>query len=85
MAEVVKNDKGFKVIHCSITEIVDLGGLGICDYCNNASYHGFYIAVLNAWYCPKCYERWHKEAVYYPEDKPIEDKNFKVYSKLLGL
>lgn len=85
MAEVVKNDKGFKVIHCSNTEIVKLGGLGICDSCGEPDSHGYYIAVLNRWYCPKCYERWHKGAVYYPEDKPIEEKNFKVYSKLLAL
>lgn len=85
MAEVVKNDKGFKVIHCSNTEIVKLGGLGICDSCGEPDTHGYYIAVLNRWYCPKCYEDWYKHAINYPEDRHIEDKNFKVYSKLLAL
>lgn len=59
-----------------LQEINHIGGLGICDWCNSASSVGFYIAVLNQWYCPKCYQSWCQRATYYPEDAEIENRNF---------
>ena len=35
------------------------------------------------WYCKKCYERWYKTAVNYPEDKAVEDRNFNFYKNVL--
>lgn len=55
MAEIVKNKKGFKVMKMNLSEINYIGGFGICDWCGNTSTEGYYIAVLNQWYCPKCY------------------------------
>ena len=61
------------------------GSPGICDYCGKPSENGYYIAVLNQWFCPKCYEEWKKDARYYPEDRPVEERNYQYYSKLLGV
>lgn len=83
MAEIVKNDKGFKVLKMSLEEVNSIGGLGICDFCNAASHEGYYIAVLNMWYCPKCYKEWISRAKYYPEDASIENKNFEYMKEML--
>jgi len=37
MAKVIENEKGFKVIELSLSEVNKaFGGLGICDDCNKA-------------------------------------------------
>lgn len=76
MAEIVKNKKGFKVLKMDLVEINQIGGFGICDFCNSASTTGYYIAVLNQWYCPKCYQEWYNRATYYQEDAAVENRNF---------
>ena len=60
MARIVENPKGFKVIELSRLEIVHniWGSMGICDCCNETAPTGYYIAVLNQWFCPKCYAEW---------------------------
>ena len=81
--KVVENSKGFRVIEMSMVEVNGLlGGLGICDSCNNASFTGYYIAVLNSWFCPQCYEDWLKRAKRYEEDIPIEERNFERVKRL---
>ena len=85
MAEVVETEKGFKVIHTSRTECLKWGGIGICDHCNESPQHGYYVAVLNFWLCPDCYDRWIKNAKRYPEDNAVENMNFRYYKSLLGL
>ena len=85
MAEIVKETQ-FKVIKLTVKELQEVEGgyaLGICDWCGEASFDGYYIAVLNRYYCPKCYEEWLKRAKYYPEDKPREDKNFNCWKTAL--
>lgn len=81
---VKENDKGFKVIEMSMVEVNELlGGYGICDFCNKASFTGYYIAVLNSWYCPECYEDFLKKAKRYDEDIPIEERNFERVKRLM--
>ena len=57
MANIKDNKKGFKVIQISRKELVEelgqYGAIGICDYCNETASTGYYIAVLNQWFCPK--------------------------------
>lgn len=82
--KTVKNEKGFKVIGMSLLEVSEIfGGLGICDSCNDCSRDGYYIAVLNSWYCPECYEQWIKRAKRYKEDIPIEERNYEKLKKLM--
>ncbi len=83
MAELVQNKKGFKVLKMILDEVNHVGGLGICDYCNTASTEGYYIAVLNMWYCPKCYNEWYLRAKYYKEDADVENRNFNRMKEML--
>lgn len=46
---------------------------------------GYYVAVLNCWFCPKCYNEWYGCATHYPEDIKIENKNFEYYKNLFDL
>ena len=89
MAYIVNNPKGFKVIQINRAELLgklsQLGSVGICDFCNNTSTKGYYIAVLNSWYCEKCYKNWLIRAKHYVDDFDIEDKNFEYFKKIFGL
>jgi hypothetical protein len=85
MAQRVECGK-FLVIKVSAAELCRAAcSMGICDYCDKPHEDGYYIAVLNQWFCPKCYEEWKKDARYYPEDRPVEERNYLYYSKLLGV
>lgn len=86
MAKKIENEKGFLVIEASAREIyIAAGGIGICDRCNSPAEVGYYIAVLNCWYCPKCYAEWYQNAINYPEDRDVELRNYKFYSERLGV
>ena len=78
MAKIVSNAKGFKVIEIKAVELMEVvpQSVGICDYCGQASLDGYYIAVLNAYYCPTCYNSWCKRAEYFEEDRPYEENSF---------
>lgn len=86
MAKIVENEKNFKVIEVSGEECRDkIGGLGICDWCNEAFDKAYYVAVLNYCYCPKCYDNWLLRAVSYPEDKNFETRMFEAMKETLEL
>ena len=85
MAKIVEFDR-FKVIKASAKEMFEaVGSPGICYYCSERPEHGYYIAVLNKWFCPKCWKEFKKRAVWYPEDAQIEERNFKHYAFCLGI
>ncbi len=84
MKTAEENAKGFRVIKISRAEVNEiLGGYGICDFCNKARPTGYYIAVLNSWYCPECYNEWMKTAKRYDEDIPFEERNFQRVKRLM--
>lgn len=86
MAKKVDNPKDFLVIEVSTVELfAKAGGYGICDSCNATAENGYYVAVLNRWYCPACYESWVKRAKLYKEDVKFEKENFERYAKIFGL
>ena len=85
MAQIIENKKGFLVIRCSAVETMKFGGMGICDFCNESDLIGYYIAVLNCWYCQQCYEEWVKRAIRHEEDNVIEVRNFNYYRMILGV
>lgn len=80
-----RDKKGFIVIPLKAKDTTKIGGLGICDFCNNASLDGFLIPVLASWYCPKCKEEWEKRSIYYIEDKQYEEKKAISYLKYIIL
>ena len=85
MAKVVEFDR-FKVIKASAKEMFEaVGSPGVCDFCSERPATGYYIAVLNKWYCPKCWEEFKKRAKWYPEDAIVENQNFIYYCLALGI
>ncbi|MCY4781765.1 hypothetical protein ORI89_19115 [Sphingobacterium sp. UT-1RO-CII-1] len=85
MAKIIKNDKGFKVISCSMSETTKFCGMGICDCCSKAAFNGYIVCVLVRWYCEECYQEWNKEATYYPEDVNYELSMFNQFKKVLNI
>lgn len=90
MAKIIENEKGFKVIEISAEEMVKIGCGNICDHCGQPHFGtGYYVAVLNRWFCPSCYNEWYEDAYNYANDEynpdwRIERKNFKQCIELLG-
>ena len=81
MKEIV-TDKGFLVMEVSRQNLCSALGeytLGRCDMCFSAPENGYYIAVLNQWFCKDCYDKWLETAEYYPEDRKIEIRNYEFY------
>lgn len=80
----------FLLIECTAGELMNAVGSGlcICDWCGKSflpSEKGCYIAVLNQWYCQKCFEEWIERATWYPQDVDVERKNFEFYAPRLGV
>lgn len=80
MAKIKQNKKKFLIIEMTKTETLEVwgkfGDAGICDICNNIPEKGFYVAVLNDYLCPKCFDEWLKNAKRYKEDEYFEKMNF---------
>lgn len=86
MAEIFKNDKEFLILKTSAIEIIDYcDGYGICDSCNAIPKDGYYVAVLNYWICPTCFEEWIKTAKRYSEDIPYEKRHFDRICKFFSI
>lgn len=68
---------------CALSEY---GCVGICDSCGSSNCQdGFYIAVLNCWYCSDCFHKWYARAKCYASDEYVENKNFELYKAVLGI
>ena len=86
MAEIIANEKGFKVIKVSMVDCAHMGGMGICDWCNDGILSdGYFVAVLDSVMCRKCYEDWCSRAEYYEEDSDFEARNFNHMKKVLRI
>lgn len=89
MAKQITFDR-FLVIRCTAAEIMNAVGTSgcWCDDCGRLQYpssKGYYIAVLNMWFCEKCFLAWTSRAVWYAEDADVERKNFEFYAPRLGV
>jgi len=82
--EEIKSKQGWRIIPLTLSDIIKLGGYGICDSCNASSFKFMYIGVLNSAYCQKCYEEWETTAKYYPEDVRIESKNIEYVKEMIS-
>lgn len=89
MAQIVSEAAGFKVAEVSRTELMDklgpLGAVGVCDYCMSQPQIGYYVAVLDQWLCPKCYDEFIKNNSPNPRDTWFEDERFAWFKKLFQL
>ncbi len=81
----IKTDKGFLVLEVKNEELAKATGQDccVCDDCLEAVEVGYYVAVLNQWLCPKCYNSWIKRATRYTEDIPVEERNYQYYKNLI--
>lgn len=84
----VKNEKGFLVIEITRAEMVNKLAqywcIGVCDSCMSSTEVGYYIAVLNRWFCKDCYNEWMQRAVRYTEDIPYEERNYETYKRIFN-
>lgn len=58
----------------------------VCDRCNMGilpDAQCYFIAALNRIYCKDCFERWHKNAIFHPEDRAYEIKNYNKTEEML--
>lgn len=89
MAEIILNEKGFKVIKLTVEEIIQgFKGFGIFDSCCkqlNPKDEKFYVCVLHYSLCPTCYDSWNNRAVFYPEDQDYENRNFNQAKRIFNL
>lgn len=89
MAKKVENGKGFMVLEIARVELLgvlaEYGSVGICDSCGSPAEKGYYIAVLNQWFCEDCYKEWLMGATRYVEDIPYEKKQFEHYCRLFDV
>lgn len=82
----VKNEQGFKILKITKDELEEATEQGcFCDSCMSTPEYGYYVAVLNRWLCPFCFDRWIQNAIRYREDTLVEEKNYQGYRNLLGL
>jgi len=74
-----KSKQGYKVIKFLNLNPIEVfeGGLSICDSCNEADFNGYYISVLNRYYCEKCFKNFEKRTPFYKEDLVYEKHNYK--------
>ena len=66
---------------------VEGGGFMCCDNCNDGILPDstcYFVAVLNRIFCQKCFDEWNKNATYYPEDAPYEQKRYQNTVALLA-
>lgn len=86
MATIIDNKKGFKIVKVDKSEMQDkIASPGICDYCNSIPTYGYFVCVLNAYYCEGCYVNWINRAVNYPQDRHVEKRNFEYCVTAFGL
>ena len=87
MAKVVKNNRGFLVIEVPRSEYEEkFGRIGLCDHCRKETAVGYHVAILNLWYCPKCYKEWAERAtIRFRGDVHMEERRFNEAKEILEI
>lgn len=80
MAKLYKNKKNFLIIQLTLKEVVKVwgkyGDCGICDSCDQTPQKGYFVAALNQYLCPICFEKWFKSAESRPGDARFEQMQY---------
>lgn len=86
MAKLVKNSKGFTVIRMSYMEYAAITDtFARCELCGEETTDGYYIPLIQHWYCENCYNLWNRTAVYYKIDAETERRLFNVMKHKIDL
>lgn len=89
MAEIILVPDGFKSVKVSRKELLEklgvYGSKGICDYCISTPETGYYVAILDQWLCPKCYNEFITNNTPDPRDAWFENERFAWFKRLFKL
>ena len=66
---------GYTYSPVTINHMLNWGGFGVCDLCNNPMSHGYLVFILNSCLCPQCFNDWIARANIYPEDLAFQEAN----------
>lgn len=80
-----KMECGLTYYEATRPEIARLGGIGICDECNEIAENGYLVPVLDHYMCEHCFEDFRKRAKCYPEDLSFEYRNCLYYERMIPL
>lgn len=76
-----KNTKYFLVIKMSWREYVAItDSFGLCDCCGTDDFDkdGYYVAVVDSWYCETCFDAYYESAKHFSVDAIKERANYNV-------
>lgn len=77
MAKKVENEKGFLIIEMTIQEAVAcLDCFGECNLCGDSVESGYYVAVIDQFYCETCYRAFIGGASRYRSDIGTERQRY---------
>lgn len=82
-----KSKQGYKILSFKLTTLIEIhkGAMGICDSCNKAGFDGYYIPVLNRWYCESCFKEFEERTPFYEDDLEYENLNYNNMKKTLNV
>lgn len=77
MNKLIQTDKrtGYTYLPVEHRHMLNWGGFGVCDYCNQNMMHGYLVFVLNSCICSRCLNEWLDRANIYPEDLAFQEAN----------
>ena len=91
MKEVKYTPQGFSYIDVGIFEVINWGGMGICNSCGKGPFRNLKLVwVLTDTYCEQCFNEWLERTKNFPkheieEDLALQkDRDIKWYKALLG-
>lgn len=83
MRKIKKDKCGYYYAEVSFKEILDWGGLGICDTCGEPIFMngkiGKLVWVLGGCICERCFNSWQTRNKVYQEDLMLQEQNAKQY------
>lgn len=77
--------QGYVIYKVRREQLALIGGLGICDECNERPEYGYLVPILNHYQCPNCFDEWNNNHTFYPDDIWFQDHNCEYYEAKIGL
>lgn len=85
MKKVKKDRCGYYYADVSLNDVLNWGGLGICDSCNKPIFVdekvGKLVWVLGGCICEECFNEWQTRNKVYEEDLALQEKYAENYYK----
>ena len=76
MKEIKHTPQGFSYVDVALHEIINWGGLGICDGCGKGPFENLkLIYILHDTYCENCFNEWLKRSNSYLKEDIEYDLN----------